>query len=152
MWCVTRSELVKKEWKNVSRGQKRAFCSFFYWELSASFLVFPETNVVLFTNYQRYLNGQSMRQNFFQCEMPEPLLQRSLLKKWGETRDVVVKPLPVCFATEQSKVKASLFVIKNVQDRYEICQNVPWAWFHEWFLNPALYSLSFTLYFVLLIL
>ena len=51
-----------------------------------------------------------MRQNFFQCEMPEPLLQRSLLKKRGETQDVVVKPLPACFAKEQSTVKASLFV------------------------------------------
>ena len=76
--------------------------------LQVFFNVFQETNVVLFTNYQRYLNGQSMRQNFFQCEMPEPLLQRSLLKKWGETRDVVVKPLPACFATEQSKVKVSI--------------------------------------------
>ena len=104
------ASLSKKKWKNFSRGQKRAFCSFFYWELSSSFLVFPETNVVLFTNYQRYLNGQSMRQNFFQCEMPEPLLQISLLKKWGETRDVVVKPLPACFATEQSKVKVSLLI------------------------------------------
>ena len=56
------------------------------------------------------LMGKSMRQNFFQCEMPEPLLQRSLLKKWGETRVVVVKLLPVCFTTEQSTVKASLFV------------------------------------------
>ena len=93
-----------------------------------------------------------MRQNFFQCEMPEPLLQRSLLKKWGETQDVVVKPLPVCFTTEQSTVKASLFVIKNVQECYGIYQNVPWAWFYQWSLNPALYSLSFTLYFVLLIL
>ena len=63
------------------------------------------------------------------------------------TRPVV----PACFTTEQSTVKASLFVIKNVQECYGICQNVPWAWFYQWSLNPALYSLSFTLYFVLLI-
>ena len=120
--------------------------------LQVFFNVFPETNVVLFTNYQRQLNGQSMRQNFFRVRFSGPLLQRSLLKKWGETRDVVVKPLPACFTTEQSTVKVSLFINQNVQECYGIFQKVPWAWFREWSLNSALYSLSFTLYFVLLIL
>ena len=39
---------------DVARGQKRAFCSSDYWEFSKNFLnVFPETDVVLFTYYQR---------------------------------------------------------------------------------------------------
>ena len=114
--CHEERACQKKNEKISQEVKKEPFAAFFIESsLQAFFSVFPETNVVLFINYQRYLNEQSMRQNFFQCEMPEPLLQRSLLKKWGETRDVVVKPLPVCFATEQSKVKASLFVIKNVQ-------------------------------------
>ena len=45
---------------------------------------------------------------FSDARYPGPLLQRSLLKKRGETRVVVVKPLPVCFATEQSTVKVSI--------------------------------------------
>ena len=115
MVCHEERACQKKNEKISQEVKKEPFAAFFIEScLQAFFSVFPETNVVLFINYQRYLNEQSMRQNFFQCEMPEPLLQRSLLKKWGETRDVVVKPLPVCFATEQSTVKASLFVIKNV--------------------------------------
>ena len=45
--------------------EKEPFAAFFYWELSSSFLVFPETNVVLFTNYQRYLNGQKYEAKLF---------------------------------------------------------------------------------------
>ena len=38
---------------DIASVQKRAFCSFDYWELKKfSFNVFPETNVVLFTCYQ----------------------------------------------------------------------------------------------------
>ena len=99
-------------WKifDVSRGQKRAFCSFDYWELSSSLFLtyFQKPTWFYLLTTKDSLMGKSMRQNFFRCEMPEPLLQRSLLKKWGETRVVVVKPLPVCFATEQSTVKVSI--------------------------------------------
>ena len=130
--------------------KKEPFAAFFIESSLQAFQYFQKPTWFYLLTTKDILMGKSMRQNFFQCEMPEPLLQRSLLKKWGETRDVVVKPLPACFATEQSKVKASLFVNQNVQDCYEICQNV--ACFHEWSLNPALYPLSFTLYFVLLIL
>ena len=109
--CHEERACQKKNEKISQEVKKEPFAAFFIESSLQAFLsVFPETNVVLFTNYQRYLNGQSMRQNFFQCEMPEPLLQISLLKKWGETRDVVVKPLPACFATEQSKVKVSLLI------------------------------------------
>ena len=69
--------------------------------------------------------GKVWGKTFSDAKCPGPLLQRWLLKKWGETQDVVVKPLPACFTTEQSTVKASLFVIKNVQECYGICQNVP---------------------------
>ena len=119
------ASLSKKNEKMSQEVKKEPFAAFFIEGSLQAFQYFQKPSWFYLLTIKDILMGKSMRQNFFQCEMPEPLLQRSLLKKWGETRDVVVKPLPVCFATEQSKVKASLFVIKNVQDRYEICQNVP---------------------------
>ena len=103
--CHEERACQKKKWKNVSRGQKRAFCSFFHWELSPSFLVFSETNVVLFTNYQRYLNGQSMRKNFFQCEMPWTALTEIATLEVGRNtrRSCKAASCVLCNRTEHSQ-------------------------------------------------
>ena len=88
---------------------------------------------------------------FFRCEMLWTALTE-IATRYSTTSRVppyisfVPKPLLACFTTEQSTAKASLFVNQNVQEWYEIYQNVAWAWFYQWSLNPTLYSLSFTLY------
>ena len=46
--------------------KKEPFAAFFIESsLQAFFSVFPETNVVLFINYQRYLNGQKSEAKLF---------------------------------------------------------------------------------------
>ena len=45
--------------------KNKAFFSFVYWELKKFYFnVFPETNLVLFTCFQRSFIGQSLRENF----------------------------------------------------------------------------------------
>ena len=66
--CVTRSELVNFwNFQSYKRSKKLIIES----SQNIFFMVFLETNVVLFTYCQRYFNGQSLRENFF-------LMQNSL--------------------------------------------------------------------------
>ena len=55
MWCVTRSELVNFGKFSMSQEVKKGPLAALISEssLQVFFNLFPETNVVLFTNYQR---------------------------------------------------------------------------------------------------
>ena len=112
MWCVTRSELVNFGKFSMSQEVKKGpFAALIIESSLQVFLTYfqkPTWFYLLITKDS--LMGKVWGKTFSDAKCPGPLLQRSLLKKWGETRDVVVKPLPVCFTTEQSTVKASLFV------------------------------------------
>ena len=70
--CVTRSELVNFYIFDVARGQKRAFCSFEYWELSI--ILSPQTAV--FRVYREGLRREWIKNTFPQV----PRRQRSVQK------------------------------------------------------------------------
>ena len=69
--CVTRSELVNFYIFDVARGQKRAFCSFEYWELSI--ILSPQTAV-----FRVYREG--LRREWIKNTSQVPRRQRSVHK------------------------------------------------------------------------
>ena len=78
---------------DVARGQKRAFNSIdFKNSKSFNFNVFPETNVVLSTCYQRQFIGQSLRENFFpmQNTLDRSYRDRLLIKRMKNKKGVLL--------------------------------------------------------------